>query len=503
MRTELPMWAHELATSLNKDTQSIYNVNTGVSGDPATVCTPSDSSCCPLECGVTEKEVKCSRGETPLEPPMRMQHSSMLTKWLVQPENEARLAGSRVLVIGGGQTAAHLAQLALGHGSSVTLCSRRRITQKLFDVDVKFAGDKRPKMLKQFWNLQPRERVNFNCQMRGGGSMSFDAYTDLCNCDKSKLMLVEETELEQAQWYRPAGTEGEIHVRFDSGRLAQFDFVWLAIGGDFDLDLVPIYASLQTQHPIVCVNGLPCLREDLSWAENVPLYVMGAFAQLQLGADALNLSGARSGSVIVAKALLASQGQGQGQGVLGNTVSDVQINICAHKCIRCANNNSRKENRKNNVRGISPGVWNWKWSGGEFEVNFVEGGEFVCKSYPAHAHWFDKGPGKIHVDWVKHGRYDMEFGTGTGTGGAGETDININNIKDMKGHYTGYPEEWRTATFVREHTTEEKAEYGGLYLKHLKLHAGAGDPVDPVKTGDLLYEEYLQLLEKKIVKSFK
>jgi hypothetical protein len=45
---------------------------------------------------------------------------------------------------------------------------------------------------------------------------------------------------------------------------------------------------------------------------------MGAFAQLELGPDALNLAGARSGSVIVAKAILDSpsfstQGQLQDQ----------------------------------------------------------------------------------------------------------------------------------------------------------------------------------------------
>ena len=95
-------------------------------------------------------------------------------------------------------------------------------------------------------------------------------------------------------------------MRFDNGRLAHFDFVWLATGGNFDLGLVPLFASLQSQHPIACVDGLPDLRRDLSWAEGVPIYVMGAFAQLQLGADALNLAGARSGGAIVAQALLAS-----------------------------------------------------------------------------------------------------------------------------------------------------------------------------------------------------
>ena len=93
-------------------------------------------------------------------------------------------------------------------------------------------------------------------------------------------------------------------MRFDDGRLQKFDFVWLATGGHFDMDLVPVFASLQQQHPIPCVDGLPVLQDDLSWATDLPLFVMGAFAQLQLGADALNLAGARSGGVIVARALL-------------------------------------------------------------------------------------------------------------------------------------------------------------------------------------------------------
>ena len=45
------------------------------------------------------------------------------------------------------------------------------------------------------------------------------------------------------------------------------------------------------------------LKSDLSWDDDWPVYVMGAFAQLQLGADALNLAGCRAGSVLVAKAL--------------------------------------------------------------------------------------------------------------------------------------------------------------------------------------------------------
>ena len=131
--------------------------------------------------------------------------------------------------------------------------------------------------------------------------MTKDMYTSLNNFDSSKFIFKEETELEQAHWH---ATEKVIQVRFGTGEISSFDFIWLATGGEFDLELVPIYASLMSQHPIDCVNGLPELSDDLSWAKNVPLHVMGAFAQLQLGADALNLAGARSGSVRVARALL-------------------------------------------------------------------------------------------------------------------------------------------------------------------------------------------------------
>ena len=116
--------------------------------------------------------------------------------------------------------------------------------------------------------------------------------------------------MEQATFEESYATGGGdfIHVRLDNGRLARFDMIWLATGGEFDMELVPLYASLQAQHPIPSAGGFPVLREDLSWAAGVPLFVMGAFAQLQLGADALNLAGARSGSVAVARALRKRMG---------------------------------------------------------------------------------------------------------------------------------------------------------------------------------------------------
>ena len=98
-------------------------------------------------------------------------------------------------------------------------------------------------------------------------------------------------------------TEGALEVGFDDGSSGSFDYIWLATGGDMDLALVPIFRRMLEQKPIPVVGGLPALQPDLSWDASCPLYVMGAFAQLELGADALNLAGCRAGSVRVAKAL--------------------------------------------------------------------------------------------------------------------------------------------------------------------------------------------------------
>ena len=95
----------------------------------------------------------------------------------------------------------------------------------------------------------------------------------------------------------------EWRVGFDDGSSGRFDCIWMATGGELDCTLVPLLADLLSQWPIPVVRGLPALQADLSWDRECPVHVMGAFAQLQLGADALNLAGCRAGSVIVARTI--------------------------------------------------------------------------------------------------------------------------------------------------------------------------------------------------------
>ena len=251
----------------------------------------------------------------------RMQHSSQLMSWLLGGASDEEgkgcgascLQGRRVLVVGGGQTAGHLSLLASRRGAAVTLAARRALSIKSYDVELSLVGHCRGQNLTKFWGLSMEDRIKFIQKARGGGSMSPEVYQSLLA--DSSVTLIEDVEVENAEW-----TGQDILVNFDDRDIdtSPYDFVWLATGGALDMSLVPIFASLQAQRPIRVSAGLPHLQPDLTWDEKCPLHVMGAFAQLQLGPDALNLAGARSGGVIIAKACLQVKQRG------GDIVTDTQ-----------------------------------------------------------------------------------------------------------------------------------------------------------------------------------
>jgi hypothetical protein len=57
-----------------------------------------------------------------------------------------------------------------------------------------------------------------------------------------------------------------------------------------------------------------------------------------------------------------------------------------------------------NMAQIAPGIWNWSYSGGTFEVSFCDNGEFVCTAYPRHAHWKQdlfSGTAPVQIDWAE------------------------------------------------------------------------------------------------------
>ena len=257
----------------------------------------------------------------------RVLHSSRLLPALAGEGGaaaKAALRGLRVLLIGGGQTAGHLALLALAHGARrVVVAARRRVRRKPFDIDLELMGDRRGKLLRAYAAQPPRDRLEHNRRVRGGGSMSPEIFAELtAHADGGRFELLEEVSVEDAEWVAAGdggdgggggggdgggddggGGGGCVHVTFDDRSVGDFDRVWLATGGELDVSREPLLGGVLAQRPIEVVGGLPVLTDELAWDDATPLYVLGGFAQLQLGPDALNLAGARAGTVRVARAL--------------------------------------------------------------------------------------------------------------------------------------------------------------------------------------------------------
>merc|ERR1712039_939146 len=75
-----------------------------------------------------------------------------------------------------------------------------------------------------------------------------------------------------------------------------------ATGTHIDISADPLLANLQSIHPLPLASGLPVLSEQLQWGE-LPIHLMGNMAALELGPDAVNMSGALRGAYRIWPAL--------------------------------------------------------------------------------------------------------------------------------------------------------------------------------------------------------
>ena len=82
--------------------------------------------------------------------------------------------------------------------------------------------------------------------------------------------------------------------------LPPIDYIVFATGIQSNIKTLPLMQTIQEQHPIETIGGLPCLNDDLMWNDNVPLFITGRFAGLRLGPGAPNLVGARVGAERIA-----------------------------------------------------------------------------------------------------------------------------------------------------------------------------------------------------------
>lgn len=79
------------------------------------------------------------------------------------------------------------------------------------------------------------------------------------------------------------------------------NYVVSATGQAINFAGLPFTRRLMQQRPIsVIPSGLPVVNEDLQWSSDIPFFVVGAYAALQVGPGAYNLIGIREAADRVA-----------------------------------------------------------------------------------------------------------------------------------------------------------------------------------------------------------
>ncbi|MBW4621229.1 MAG: lysine N(6)-hydroxylase/L-ornithine N(5)-oxygenase family protein [Cyanosarcina radialis HA8281-LM2] len=226
-------------------------------------------------------------------PPERLCHSGKIDL------RGCHLAGERVVIVGGGLTAGHLAVGAIARGATVHLMVRRHLQEKLFDAEPGWLG---PKYLKDF-SAEPdwEKRWELIQLARNGGSMTPAMMSQLRRYQKDdRLQIDDRCQIVKAKWL-----DHRWQVYCDRGQEYECDRIWLSTGTKLDAANEPLLSDILDAYPNAIVNGLPVLDDRLRWP-GCELFVMGGLAGLQVGPVARNISGARMASDRIVPALTKS-----------------------------------------------------------------------------------------------------------------------------------------------------------------------------------------------------
>ncbi|KAM0793763.1 hypothetical protein ACM66B_001181 [Microbotryomycetes sp. NB124-2] len=204
----------------------------------------------------------------------------------------ARGQTTKMLVIGGGLTSAQIADQAIRKGvSKVILVCRGPLKVKHFDMDLEWVSKYNNLCKAAFWQQKcPLARHATVMAARNGGSVN-PQFAGILHkhCATGRLDLRLHTSVAAAKF-----RDGFWSIETHNDTLDQVDFVVCSTGSKLDFEAVECVQPLLDG--VEVVNGLPRLTSDLQLKESLPAFVMGAYAMLELGPDALNLSGTRHGA---------------------------------------------------------------------------------------------------------------------------------------------------------------------------------------------------------------
>ncbi len=203
------------------------------------------------------------------------------------------LQGRRVLVVGGGLTAATLADAAACRGARVTLVSRHPLQCRLFDTDPGWVG---PKYLRPFHaEASPEARLRMIDRARGRASVTPELLDRLSACRRAgRIEILSDNEVVAVR-REPGGLGVRLLGPSD---LRPFDRIWLATGFAPSIERLGWLAGLG---PLPCHRGRPVLSPSLEVKPRC--FASGWMAEIEVGPIARNISGARHAAERIAASL--------------------------------------------------------------------------------------------------------------------------------------------------------------------------------------------------------
>ena len=207
---------------------------------------------------------------------------------------------ARVLVIGGGISAAQAALAAYHAGHEVVLRSRRPLRTRAFDIANEWLDVRHANRLRfEFLSLPMEKRRQAVREAQSGGSVPAKYMVELCRLAEASSRMCLEVDEETDRSKVSVSPDGE-HV-FVNGDA--FAMVILATGVVTAPSCSPLYHSAGELIDGQTVDGLPSVDTRLRWAPDEDLFVLGANAVLELGPGGGNLMGAMRGARIVSNEL--------------------------------------------------------------------------------------------------------------------------------------------------------------------------------------------------------
>ncbi|KAJ5863580.1 uncharacterized protein N7529_005496, partial [Penicillium soppii] len=209
---------------------------------------------------------------------------------------------TNVVVVGGGLSSAQIVDMAVRKGvTKVWFLMRSGLKVKHFDISLPWMGKYKNWEKAAFWSADTdEERLEMLQTARNGGSIT-PRYTKIVkqHAARHRASIHPCTEIKSHEYNLQTET-WTLTTDPPIADLPPIDYIYFATGARVDVREISLLRQMNDQYPIEVKSGLPCLTNDLSWRNDVPLFMTGRMASLRLGPSAPNLEGARVGAERVA-----------------------------------------------------------------------------------------------------------------------------------------------------------------------------------------------------------